>query len=180
MKFYLAAKSQDTSAFRILKEALEEKGHKCSIDWSKHLDCKPFSEHTEICNKQAIEDIKAIDDSDVFIMLYNDNRGVGMFYELGYATARLGQGKLKKIFVLGHDVKNTSMFIHGDGITYVNDTRELLVQLDLLKVDTEFNSDNNIKIELEPCQIESDRHVQIATDPEFKDIVYDSHNVLSS
>ena len=125
MKFYLATKFQDTQAFNVLRETLEKNGHECSIDWTKHLGCKPFSEHAEVCKKQAMEDIEAIDNSDIFIMSYNGIRGVGMFYELGYATARLRQGRLKKIFVLGHDVKNTSMFIHGDDITYVKNLTEL-------------------------------------------------------
>ena len=128
MTAYIATKFENVDAFHEISKRLnDDLGITTVLDWTKHLPCKPFSDNMELCRTQAQEDIKAIQSSQIFIMYYDGtNKGSGMFLELGYAMAMMDMGAKADVIIFGKDVKNTSMFMHRDGITVLETLDEVI------------------------------------------------------
>jgi len=127
MKAYISTKFENVGEFVIISKELERLGINTSIDWIKHESCKPFGYNKDLCKKQALEDLEAIQDSDIFIMYYDGKKkGSGMFLELGYALGLVDGGKDMVIIAYGKDVEHTSMFIHLDNVI-LKDTLEDVV-----------------------------------------------------
>ncbi len=113
MKAYIASKFTNVEGFNEIHTILKDNNITLTVDWTKHLNVKPFREYHSVCMEQSLEDIKGIEDCDYFIFKYDGEKGSGMFFELGYAYA------LKKnIIAIGHGIMDISMFIHLPLIKY--------------------------------------------------------------
>ena len=104
--FYISTKFENIESFNYVKYKLEEIGYKLVLDWTKHKNCKPYSENYIVSKIQAIEDLKAIKEADFIVYINYHKKGSGTFFELGYAYA-----KNKIIYIIGKKAKDASMFM---------------------------------------------------------------------
>ncbi len=127
MKAYIATKFTNVDGFNEIYNILKDNNISLTVDWTKHLNVKPFREHHSICMEQSLMDIKGIEECDYFIFKYDGEKGSGMFFELGYAYALK-----KKIIAIGYGIMNTSMFIHLPLIEYsdIDELKKLLKDKD--------------------------------------------------
>jgi len=120
-KIYIISKFQNKDDVSHLEALLSASGFEITSKWTTHEDCKPYSIHEKLAVIQALEDTVWIDEADMIIYLYNGVKGVGSFFELGYAYARI-----KKIVICdiseAKDAKDTSMFVHLPGINSIDVT----------------------------------------------------------
>ena len=127
-KFYISTKFENVDMFNYVKNKLEELGYKLVLDWTKHENCKPYSENYIISKIQAIEDLKAINEADFVVYVNYHEKGPGTFFELGYAYA-----KNKIIYALGKKAKDASMFMHLNNIHYFNSIDEFIEHMRKIK-----------------------------------------------
>jgi hypothetical protein len=130
MKAYISTKFQNVEEFNIIQNALQKNGIEITVDWTKHQYVKPFSKNQELCNKQSQEDIQGIKDADFFIFYFDGkNKGAGMFFELGYAFALTTFGKMRQIFCIGENIRDTSMFLGLEQLTIVESIEEIIEKI---------------------------------------------------
>ena len=128
--YYIAAKFEDTEIFKRITNALSSRkdaNYVLTIDWTKHENCKPYSENREVCIHQAIDDVVAIRNSIMFILAYDGKKGSGMIFELGYAYSLLAQRRIANIIITYdddvyniRDILDQSMFLALPEITFMS------------------------------------------------------------
>lgn len=112
MKIYVAARfSEKKEVLRIYK-LLREKGHTIIADWTLHKNIDPYDKNQAIAKKYAIEDIEAVTNSDVFILLTSAKPGLGSTTELGAAIASNELSGKPKIYVLGTHMSQNFCYFH--------------------------------------------------------------------
>jgi nucleoside 2-deoxyribosyltransferase len=106
MKFYIASSFDYKEEVKKIVQFLKEHSHSITTDWTNHKPLKPYSKNKELSKEYVIEDIKGVEECDVFILL-SDKKGSGMYIELGVAM------ELKKnIFVVGKQNESSMFFFH--------------------------------------------------------------------
>jgi hypothetical protein len=86
-------------------------GFEIPLDWSALSSVKPYGENKELSKQRSVNDLKAISESDVFLIL-GDEAGTGMYVELGAAIlANMKLGK-PKIFAIGPWNDNMMFYFH--------------------------------------------------------------------
>jgi len=108
-KIYISLKFEEIEErYQHIKEKLEEAGYEVVSNWDKHQKCS-LEDNTfdPIAKQQATEDLKGIEECDIFLIEYFGRKGTGMFLELGYAL-----GLNKRIIAVGPEVLTSSMFMH--------------------------------------------------------------------
>lgn len=119
MKFYTASRLKHKNKVKEVIETLEDKGHNCTHKWINGQSLKPYEKNLKQSQLVATKQVEAIKDSDVFILLYPDKGGAGMYVELGVALA-----KNKKIFVVGEFKK--PIFLFHPAVNHVDSAKKLL------------------------------------------------------
>lgn len=132
MKVFVAARFGQKEKVRALYEELEKRGHEVIFDWTKHKPIKPYIDNQELSARYSNEDIMGVFDCDIFILLA-DEAGTGMHIEFGAALiTNIICGGEPKIYVVGeHNAR--SMFYFHSAVNRVNNTNELLDELDKIK-----------------------------------------------
>ena len=111
MKVYIAARFGKKQEVLAMQKLLLEKGYEIIGDWTPHKTIRPYKENQELAKQYSIDDINAVRDCDVFIIL-SDEAGTGMYAELGAAI--LSNIKFGKpvIYVIGKYSLNLMFYFH--------------------------------------------------------------------
>lgn len=119
-KVYVAGSLHDVDEIKQFMQILESKGYIITEDWTQHK----LITHRQ---QDAINDLKGIDNCDVFIMYLTNTKSSGKMFEFGYAEA------LKKpILIFGNQLHATSIY-YMLGIALFSETiSELLKDLESL------------------------------------------------
>ncbi len=131
MKIYIATRFERREEVSKLFQILKENGHEVSGDWTTHKPIKPFfEENKELSEEYSIEDIEAVKDSDVFILL-SDAGGTGMYVELGVAIlSNINLGR-PKIYIVGeHNTRN--MFFFHPSVNRKKDINDVIKEISKL------------------------------------------------
>ena len=111
MKIYLAARFGKKEEVRYLYRRFKELGYEIASDWTLHKPIKPYESNHETAREYSIEDINAVRNCDVFILM-TDEAGTGMYVELGVAiSSNIEQGK-PKIYVIGEHTSRSMFYFH--------------------------------------------------------------------
>jgi nucleoside 2-deoxyribosyltransferase len=119
MKIYISTKFQDIKIFNKISKICEEIGINY-FNWTQHKNYKKISDKEKL--KQAQEDIHAIDNCDLFILVFNGVLGKGMMFELGYAYAK---NKPIVIYDIKRNISEQSQFISIFKKNIITDENEL-------------------------------------------------------
>lgn len=111
MKIYIAAKFTIKEEVRKLFKLFEERGHEIHSDWTLHKTISPYEENQELARQYSIEDLSGVKESDVFILLSDEN-GRGMYVELGVAILSNMQRERPRIFIVGKKNNNSLFYFH--------------------------------------------------------------------
>lgn len=112
MKFYVAARFDMKEEVRDIYRKLEKKGHEIIADWTLHKPIQPYGEHKKLAKEYAIEDVNAVRDCDVFVLISNEGGSTGTYVELGVAIeSNIANGK-PKIYVIGEFNSNVLFYFH--------------------------------------------------------------------
>src|SRR3989304_2558444 len=102
LRFYIAARLSSRQEVQEIYHKIREREHIISLDWIqiKDLD-KPYNKNSTLAGRYAGKIIRAIKDSDIFIML-NDEKGTGtdMYGEIASAISFNLIYKKPEIFVM--------------------------------------------------------------------------------
>ncbi len=112
MKFYIASKFEQKNQVKELFQKIIEAGHSVIYDWTDHIQKKPYSQNQDIVRTYSTEEVQAVLECDVFVLLSAPEKGAGYSTELGVA---LGSNQLKNtpaIFILGPHLDLNSFFFH--------------------------------------------------------------------
>lgn len=111
MKFYVAAKWQLKDEVREIFRKIQEKGHEIAEDWTEHPPIKPYDKNPAFSRKLSSIDIESVRNSDVLVLLANED-GIGMYVELGGAiVSYLEKGK-PEIYIIGDNTGRSMFFFH--------------------------------------------------------------------
>ncbi len=111
MKVYIAARFNKKQEVRHLYSKFKKLGHEIAADWTLHKLIKPYENNVKIAREYSVEDINAVRNCDVFILL-SDEAGTGMYVELGAAiSSNLEHGK-PKIYVVGDHISRSMFYFH--------------------------------------------------------------------
>lgn len=124
MKFYVAARFSDKERVKKINDLIKNKGYELSGDWTSHIGSNDYSKTSERSRKYAIEDIKAVINCDVFILILNEKGGTGSSTELGVALALN-----KKIYAVGEYIEN-NMFNFHPSVTHKKTIEDLFLDID--------------------------------------------------
>ncbi len=128
MKVYIASKFKDKEKVKKLNKLFREKGYELSGDWTNHVQVRPYNKEPKRSKDYSIEDAAAVKDSDIFILLTNEEGGTGSSTELGVAiSSNLILGK-PKIYVVGEHV-GVNMFYFHPSVNKKKTIEELLKEL---------------------------------------------------
>lgn len=111
MKFYIAARFGLKDEVRSMYKVLQEKGHGVIADWTEHKPIKPYGENPSLSRDYSIEDIDAVTNCDVFVIV-SDEAGTGMYVELGAAIASNLKNGRPKIYVIGGNTDRVMFYFH--------------------------------------------------------------------
>jgi hypothetical protein len=114
MKFYVASKLDDRDKARKVMEEIRAAGHEGTLDCTKDtLLEKPYSNNEEVARYRAERDIKAVIESDVFVLIAEEvANNKGMYVELGAAIASQIKIGKPEIYVVGEYADSGVFFFH--------------------------------------------------------------------
>ena len=119
-KLYIAGSIHDVDEIKELIEVLKAYKYTITEDWTQHK----LITHGQ---QDAKNNLKGIDDCDVFIMYLTNTKSSGKMFEFGYAEARK-----KPILIYGNQLHATSIY-YMLGVAMFSDTIfELLNDLESL------------------------------------------------
>lgn len=105
MKVFVSGKTGREQETRALMTALEQNGHVVTFDWTTLPHLRPYADHTAEAREAAIQELQGVLAAEVLVVLA-DERGVGMYVELGAALA------LGKPVVAISEGESRTMFMH--------------------------------------------------------------------
>ncbi|MFA4887246.1 MAG: hypothetical protein WC595_03465 [Candidatus Nanoarchaeia archaeon] len=101
MRFYYAARFSKKETIQQGYEKIRERGHTITSDWTTHKSIKPYIGNQEMSRHYADEDVKGVEDADVFVLETDEEGGVGSSAELGAAIALNRIKGLPLVYVIG-------------------------------------------------------------------------------
>jgi hypothetical protein len=134
-RFYIATKiGKMEPQVEALKLRLEALGYEMIYDWTKHPVAKPYRDNQADADRAADNMARAVMECDILIVLWSEG-GVGFHMEtggglvagivLGFITGQ----RRKRIFVVGTEGHERSVFYWHHSVTRVADADELLQSL---------------------------------------------------
>jgi len=129
MKIYVAARFQDKEKVKEIYKKLKDRGHTISGDWTNHTHTKPYKENQELSKEYSIEDMNNILNCDVFILLTNQEPGIGSTTELGGALALYIKNKSPKVYIVGDNLDGNMFYFHPE-VNVKSTLEEVLEDLD--------------------------------------------------
>jgi hypothetical protein len=122
MKLFVSGKVGAEAETRSVMTALRGRGHQITFDWTSIDHLRPYEENAAPSAHAAELELAGVAAADALVLLA-DERGVGMYVELGAALA-LG----KPVYVVTAPPARTMFFFHPL-VHIVRDTEELLRRL---------------------------------------------------
>ena len=119
MKIFVSGKIGQDSDVRAVMAALRNQGHEITFDWTAIEHLRPYEENSRASSKAATLEVDGVRRADLLVLL-TDDRGVGMFVELGAALALD-----KPVYVVSRPPARTMFFFHPL-VTVVSSIDELL------------------------------------------------------
>jgi len=128
-KVYVAARFHLKERVRSLYEKLKRKGYEISFDWTLHKWIIPYEKNVELARQYSEENIEGVANSDIFILLTDEERGgTGMYVELGVAILSYKLFGKPKIYVVGED-NSYALFYFHPSVIRKNSIEEVLEEL---------------------------------------------------
>ena len=133
LRFYIAARLSSRQEVQEIYHKIREREHIISLDWIqiKDLD-KPYNKNSTLAGRYAGKIIRAIKDSDIFIML-NDEKGTGtdMYGEIASAISFNLIYKKPEIFVMDMNKNiSPSIFPFHPAVIHKKAIEEILNELE--------------------------------------------------
>ncbi len=118
MKIYLASKADRKEEVQSMKTTIEQHGHVMTVDWTQDEWIeRPYDESKGKAQYRAERDIKAIAESDAFVLLTEEvANNKGMYVELGAAIILHTQTKKPKVYIIGDYTSHGIFFFHSSVI----------------------------------------------------------------
>jgi hypothetical protein len=112
MEFYIAARFTEKDEVKRIYQLLSDQGHGVTADWTTHTPIKPYDQNPETAKEYATEDMRGVEECDVFVLLTSENTGSGSAAELGGAImSHLRTGK-PRVYVIGEHQGNNVFYFH--------------------------------------------------------------------
>ena len=125
MKFYVSARTAKANEVKEMYKKIRERGNFISFDWTEAKDLRrSFNQNPEIARKYAGKIIRAIKNSDIFVMI-SDKEDTDIYGELASAISFNIDYKKPEIFVLGDNISQ-SIFPHHSSVIYRDNIEEVL------------------------------------------------------
>ncbi|MEU8799794.1 hypothetical protein [Spirillospora sp. NPDC048819] len=112
MKIYVAARFEERERVRKVYEALERRGHMITEDWTVHDAAKPYADNGSLVSKYAVQDVDAVRESDVFMLLTSPVAGGGSSTEFGVALCSNLLFGRPLIYIVGEHTEANLCFYH--------------------------------------------------------------------
>jgi len=128
MKIYVAASFGKKKEVLKIYQRLKELRQDISGDWTLHKPISPYEKNQELAKEYSIEDINAVEDCDIFILIADEINSKGKYIELGAAILSNVKFGKPKIYVVGNFNKN-SMFYFHPSVKKINFVEEVLKEL---------------------------------------------------
>ncbi|HLD56702.1 MAG TPA: hypothetical protein VJA47_00240 [archaeon] len=128
MKIYVAAKLENKESVKGAHRKLADKGHEITHDWTEHKDIRPYDKNRDMAVEYSTHEIKAVKDSDVFILLSEKDGGTGMHIEFGMALILNKLFGKPKVYVVGQ-ANSRSTFYFQDCVKRAETLEEVLKEL---------------------------------------------------
>ena len=128
MKIYIASAFTEKERVAQLFERAKGLGFEIAGDWTIHRLVKPYEENKEISKQYAEEDISSVRNSDVFILLSNQEGSTGAHVEFGAALALAKEKGKPKIYVVG-DHTSRSLFYYHHLVNIRKDIEDIFQEL---------------------------------------------------
>ena len=119
MKFFVSGKVGSDNDAKKLMDLLRTAGHEITFDWTTISHLRPYDVNVAASREAAVLEASGVKEADVLIIVADD-RGVGMFVELGIA---IGVGIPVRII---NNKESRSMFFHHPLVKQVKDMDEIL------------------------------------------------------
>jgi nucleoside 2-deoxyribosyltransferase len=119
-KLYIAGSINDVDEIKQFMQLLESKGYIITENWTQHK----LITHGQ---QDAKNNLKGIDDCDVFIMYLTNTKSSGKMFEFGYAEALM-----KPILIFGNQLHATSIYYMLGAALFSDTIFELLNDLESL------------------------------------------------
>lgn len=114
MKIYVAARFEKKEEVRVLYGRLKVFGHTITADWTLHIPIAPYDQNQEMARNYAREDLLGSTDCDIFILLSDENGGMGVHTEFGAALLSYQKFGKPLIYVVGqYNTRNIFYFHPG-------------------------------------------------------------------
>lgn len=124
-KVYIASRYRHKASVKELLGKLKNLGYVSVTQWVDGKDIpKPYSQDVEGASSEAINAADGSNSCDIFVLI-SDERGTGMYVELGVALGRAARGEEVVIYVIGEHGAN-SVFSYHPKVKWLQSTQELL------------------------------------------------------
>ena len=121
MKFFVSGKVGHENDAKKLMDLLRKAGHEITFDWTTISHLRPYDANVAASREAAVLEASGVKDADVLVVVADD-RGVGMFVELGIA---IGVGIPVRII---NNKESRSMFFHHPLVRQVKDMEEIFTE----------------------------------------------------
>jgi len=114
MKFYISSLFSEKERVREIYKEIVSRGHEITYDWTKHegVTIVERDEKIDIVQQYAINDVNAVKDSDVFVILTEPLGGRTQYAELGVAImSHMVYGK-PLIYAVGKETNQVTFYYH--------------------------------------------------------------------
>lgn len=127
MKICVAGPLADIENVQAVQSAVVAAGHELTLDWSRGPDIALEDDYSDsfpaVSARLAIEDLDAVLAADAVLVVASQYDGRGMFVELGAALARVRNGDLEHLVVVG-PIRHHSVFYYHPLVRRVTDVDE--------------------------------------------------------
>lgn len=136
MKIYVSGQISDIANIQTIQTALRKAGHTITHDWTANEvgDMRIETREDKLQNSKeaglrAQKDIEGVMSSDVFVVCTdNQQRGSGMYAELGAALACHASTGRPRIYAIG-SLNHLSVFYLHPAVQHVSNVDELIINL---------------------------------------------------
>ena len=111
MKFFVTGRSSNIDAIKSCMAEICEAGHEVVLDWTVLPMVKPYHDNPEQAGQYATDQIAAIAESDVYILLAHHD-GTGVFAELGSALTLAQLHGKPLIYAVAREIPEAMFHYH--------------------------------------------------------------------
>ncbi len=113
MKIYVASRFANIDRVKSLQKILKGHGHEITTDWTTHEHVQPVTDsNRSLATQYAIEDVKAVLDCEIFVLLTTEKTGAGSTTEFGAALLSSSLHGKPKVYVIGPYLESNLFYLH--------------------------------------------------------------------